>query len=124
LVRVGENIGPADAQVLLSKNQSALRAKILEQIGQAGLAPPNAKELSQTLGQKPESIAPLMTLCIEDGLLVDVGDGLFYPPAARDLERPSGDDLLASPCRSSDAGEIHEAGDLTRVFCDHSVDTC
>ena len=32
LVRVGENIGPADTQVQLSKNQVALRAKVLEQI--------------------------------------------------------------------------------------------
>src|SRR5260370_10233624 len=86
LVRVGENIGPADAQVQLSKNQSALRAKLLDQIGQGGLTPPNLKELAQSLGQKAEQSQTLLTLSVEDGFLVDIADGLHYPPPP--LERP------------------------------------
>jgi selenocysteine-specific elongation factor len=120
LVRVGENIGPADAQVQLSKNQSATRSKILEQIGQAGLAPPNAKELSQTLGQKPESIAPLLTLCIEDGLLVNVGDGLFYPPAALERAREICAATLAANA-SATMSQLREAWGVTRKY---SVPLC
>jgi selenocysteine-specific elongation factor len=120
LVRVGENIGPADAQVQLSKNQTATRAKILEQIGQAGLAPPNAKELAQALGQKPESVAPLLTLCIEDGLLVDVGDGLFYPPAALERAREICAAMLAAQ-GSATMSQLREAWGVTRKY---SVPLC
>ncbi len=82
LVRIGPNIGPADAQVKLSKTQTAARAKILEQIQQAGLTPPNLKELVQAVGQKVETIEPLLELCVEDGLLLEVGEGLYFPLAA------------------------------------------
>jgi selenocysteine-specific elongation factor len=120
LVRVGDNIGPADAQVQLSKNQTATRAKILGEINQAGLAPPNSKELSQTLVQKPELIATLLTLCIEDGLLVDVGDGLFYPPAALERAREICAATLAAK-GSATMSQLREAWGVTRKY---SVPLC
>jgi selenocysteine-specific elongation factor len=120
LVRVGENIGPADAQVQLSKNQAAARGKILEQIGRAGLAPPNAKELSQALGQKPEAIAPLFALCVEDGLLVDVGEGLFYPPAALEQAREICAQALAAE-KTATMSQLREAWGVTRKY---SVPLC
>jgi len=119
-VRIGENIGPADAQVQLSKNQAAARAKILEQISQAGLAPPNAKELAQALGQKPEAIAPLFALCVEDGLLVDVGDGLYYPPAALERAREICAQMLAAGATAT-MSQLRETWGVTRKY---SVPLC
>jgi selenocysteine-specific elongation factor len=120
LVRVGENIGPADVQVQLSKNQIALRAKLLEQIGQAGLTPPNLKELAQSLGQKTEQIQPLLTLCIEDGLLVDVGEGLHYPLAALEKARVICQSTLAQQGGAT-MSQLREAWGVTRKY---SVPLC
>ncbi|MGE5194839.1 MAG: selenocysteine-specific translation elongation factor [Deltaproteobacteria bacterium] len=120
LVRIGENIGPADAQVQLSKSQLALRAKLLEQIGQAGLTPPNLKELAQVLGQKPEQIQTLLTLCVEDGLLVDIGDGLHYPPAALERARAICQSTFAQHGGAT-MSQLREAWGVTRKY---SVPLC
>ncbi len=120
LVRIGENIGPADVQVQLSKNQAALRGKILEQIGAAGLTPPNLKELAQSLGQKVEQVQPLLTVCIEDGLLVDVGDGLHFPPAALEKARAICQSTLAQH-RGATMSQLREAWGVTRKY---SVPLC
>jgi len=120
LVRVGDNLGPADAQVQLSKNQLTLRTKILEQIGQAGLAPPNVKELALSLGQKTESLAPLLALCVEDGLLIDVGEGLFYPPGALERARGICQAALAQH-KAATMSQLREAWGVTRKY---SVPLC
>jgi selenocysteine-specific elongation factor len=120
LVRVGENIGPADAQVQLSKTQTAIRAKMLVQIGQGGLTPPNLKELAQSLGQKPEQIQTLLTLCVEDGLLVDIGDGLHYPPAALERARVICQSALAQHGEAT-MSQLREAWGVTRKY---SVPLC
>jgi selenocysteine-specific elongation factor len=120
LVRVGENVGPADAQVQLSKNQIAVRARLLDQIGQSGLTPPNIKELVQSLGQKTEQIQALLTLCVEDGLLVDVGDGLHYPPAALERARLICQTTLAQYGEAT-MSQLREAWGVTRKY---SVPLC
>ena len=121
LVRVGPNIGPADAQVQLSKNQIAARAKVLDLIQQAGLTPPNVKELLQALGQKPESLTPLLVLCVEDGLLIDLGEGLFYPPAALDKARSILQSALAEHKQGATMSQLREAWGVTRKY---SVPLC
>lgn len=120
LVWVGENIGPADAQVQLSKNQTAIRAKILDQIGRAGLAPPTVKELTQALGQRLESMSPLMTLCVEDGLLVEIAEGLYYPPPALERARAICEKTLAAQGEAT-MSQLREAWQLTRKY---SVPLC
>jgi selenocysteine-specific elongation factor len=120
LVRVGENIGPADAQVQLSKNQIAVRAKMLDLIGQGGLTPPNLKELVQSLGQKTEQIQALLNLCVEDGLLVDVGDGLHYPRAALEGARLICQTTLAQ-YGAATMSQLREAWGVTRKY---SVPLC
>jgi selenocysteine-specific elongation factor len=120
LVRVGDNIGPADAQVQLSKNQLALRGKILDLIGQGGLTPPNLKELAQSLGQKTEQIQPLITLSIEDGLLVEIGDGLYYPPAAIEQARVICQSTLTQHGEAT-MSQLREAWGVTRKY---SVPLC
>lgn len=120
LVTVGPNIGPADAQVQLSKNQAALRAKLLEEIGRGGLAPPTLKELAQSLGQKVESLVSLLTVCLEDGLLIEVAEGLYYPPAALESARTICRDLLARQPAAT-MSQLREAWGTTRKY---SVPLC
>lgn len=120
LVAVGPNIGPADAQVQLSKNQAALRAKLLDEIGRGGLAPPTLKELAQSLGQKVESLVSLLTVCLEDGLLIEVAEGLYYPPAALESARTICRDLLAREAAAT-MSQLREAWGTTRKY---SVPLC
>lgn len=121
LVRVGPNIGPADAQVQLSKTQIATRTKMLDLIQQAGLTPLNVKELLVALGQKVESLMPLLVLCVEDGLLIDLGEGLFYPPAALEKARSVLQATLAAHAGGATMSQLREAWGVTRKY---SVPLC
>jgi selenocysteine-specific elongation factor len=121
LVRVGPNIGPADAQVQLSKTQIATRTKLLELIQQAGLTPPNVKELLTALGQKVETMMPLLVLCVEDALLIDLGEGLFYPPAALEKARAILQATLAAHAEGATMSQLREAWGVTRKY---SVPLC
>lgn len=121
LVRVGANIGPADAQVQLSKTQIATRTKMLDLIQQAGLTPPNVKELLTALGQKIETLMPLLALCVEDALLVDLGEGLFYPPAALEKARSILQATLAAHAGGATMSQLREAWGVTRKY---SVPLC
>lgn len=85
LVKVGSQIGPADAQVKLTKNQQAARTKLLEAIAAAGLTPPTTKELAAMVGQTLDQIAPLLHVSCEDGLLAKVADDLYF--SAEAIER-------------------------------------
>ncbi len=121
LVRVGPNIGPADAQVQLSKAQIATRTKLLDLIQQAGLTPPNAKEMPTALGQRTETLMPLLVLCVEDGLLIDLGEGLFYPPAALEKARVIMQATLAAHADGATMSQFREAWGVTRKY---SVPLC
>lgn len=95
LVRIGDNLGPADLQVKLTKAQSRTRQAMLDAISEGGLTPPLAKELVQSLDQKPAEIDQLLNLTAEDGLIVKVGDGLFMTPESLDLAREKCKETLA-----------------------------
>ena len=95
LVRIGDNLGPADLQVKLTKAQSRTRQAMLDAISDGGLTPPLAKELVQSLDQKPAEIDQLLNLTAEDGLIVKVGDGLFMTPESLDLAREKCKETLA-----------------------------
>lgn len=87
LVVSGDNLGPADQQVRLTKNQAAIRQSMLAEIAGALLQPPGVKDFAGKFGQTLPAIGRLLELCVEEGLLIDVGDGLFYTPAAVEQAR-------------------------------------
>lgn len=87
LVAIGANLGPADLQVQLTKQQRKTRDEILIQMTDGRLTPPTAKELAQSLGQKLKDIEQLMNLSVEDLLLVRLADGLYFTPEALDEAR-------------------------------------
>ncbi|HUG93964.1 MAG TPA: selenocysteine-specific translation elongation factor [Planctomycetaceae bacterium] len=115
LVEVGGNFGPADAQVQLTKKQQQTRAAMLERIGGAGLAPPTAKELADELRQPPEQLVPLLNLCVEDGLLVRLGDGLYVTPDAVEQARGQCEQLLADTGAAT-VSQLREAWGVSRKY--------
>ncbi len=115
LVMVGKNLGPADAQVKLSKNQQQQRNKILELISSGALAPPTTKQLTGELGVKPDQVASLLNICVEDGLLVAVSNQLFYTPEAIDSARGLAAELL-DESKQATMSELREKWDVSRKF--------
>lgn len=115
LVRVGTNIGPADAQVKLTKKQNAARNQMLEAIEAARLTPPNKKELSALTGQKPDDVATLLNLCEEDALLIRVSDDFFYTPTSMETARQKCAEALAGSAGVTLA-EIRDAWGVTRKY--------
>lgn len=114
LVAVGDHFGPADLQVQLSKAQTALRQAILQRIEAAGLTPPTDKELAVELSARPDAVQSIMILLIEDGLIVPVGSGLHYAPAALEQAREICRAVLAlGPATVS---QLREAWGVSRKF--------
>jgi selenocysteine-specific elongation factor len=115
LVQVGNNLGPANAQVKLTKQQKRNREHILESIDQGQLAPPTAKELGKQLGQEVANIETLLNLCEEDGLLVRVGPGMFYSPAALEQARTICAATLEDVSEAT-LSQLREAWGVSRKF--------
>lgn len=120
LVKVGPHIGPADAQVKLTKNQQAARTKLLEEITAASLTPPTTKELAATVGQKLEQIEPLLHVSCEDGLLLKVAEDLYFSTEAIERARQLCADFLGKNGPATMA-QLRDAWNVSRKF---SVPLC
>jgi len=115
LVKVGANIGPADVQVQLTKKQQQARNTMLAAIEAAGLTPPTAKELAASVGLSLADIGPLLNLCIEEGLLAKVSDGLCFSPTALEQARCLCENLLGDTDEVTMA-QLRDTWGVTRKF--------
>jgi len=122
LVLRGANIGPADAQVQLTKRQRQTVDAMLAAIAAAGLTPPTAKELSAQTGLALGELEQLLNLCREDGLLVRVGEAFHYTPENLERARAVCAEHLQEHGRAT-MSELREAWGVTRKFsvplCEH-----
>ena len=115
LVAIRSQIGPADVQVKLTKNQRQTLAKMLDALTAAGLTPPTVKVLSADLGQKPDQLQPLLNLSVEDGLLVRVNDELYFIPEAIETARGMTADYLSEHGEAT-MSQLREAWGVSRKF--------
>ncbi|MBW3539699.1 MAG: selenocysteine-specific translation elongation factor [Planctomycetes bacterium] len=115
LVEVGDNLGPADAQVRLTKKQQQARDQMLQSIRTAGLAPPTSKELAAAVRMPQEEVEPLLNLCVEDGLLVRVADGMYFTPEALESARATCRALLEAEGAVT-LSQMREAWGVSRKF--------
>jgi len=115
LVKVGPNLGPADAQVKLTKNQRQMRDRLLEVIAGAGLAPPTIKEFAAEMGQKIAEIDALLNLSVEDGLLVRVSEALCFSPDSLEQARLICESLLNTMGEAT-MSQLREAWGISRKF--------
>ncbi len=82
----GEGLRMAQHKVSLAADQAGLRQKLLDAHAEAGLAPPNAKDVLENLGISAKEAAPVLRLLCEEGALVKIKDGLYYHgPALNDI---------------------------------------
>jgi len=114
-MKIGENLGPADLQVKLTKAQTRNRQAMLDQITAGGLTPPLAKELAQSIEQKQAEADQLLNLTEEDGLIVKVGDGLFFTPEALDEARVKCKETLAEVDEATMA-QLRDGWGVTRKY--------
>jgi len=122
LVSTGMNLGPADAQVALTKAQRAARDQILIQVQDAQLTPPTIKELAASLDQKIDQLKILLGLCVEDGQLVEVSEDLFFSPEAIEAGRRICQGVLEEQEQAT-MSQLREAWGVSRKFsvplCEH-----
>ncbi|MED5399683.1 MAG: selenocysteine-specific translation elongation factor [Planctomycetota bacterium] len=115
LVVTGGNLGPADAQVQLTKAQRAARDTLLEQVQAAGLTPPTFKELGESLGQPRDGLQALLALCVDEGLVVAVSDDLHFAPTAIEQGRSVCADVFAQENEVT-MSQLREAWGISRKF--------
>jgi len=115
LVRVGDNLGPADAQVQLSRNQRNILSQILEQVTQSGITPPTAKELAAAHGQSLAQIEDLLTVAAEDGLLIKVSADMHFAPESLEAARQSLASYLDEHQQAT-LSALREAWGISRKF--------
>jgi len=115
LAAAGESLGPADAQVQLTKNQRRARDTTLAAIADSGLSPPTKKELAATTGFRVDQLEPLLTLCVQDGLLVEVSRDLLFTPQAIDHAIEMCREVLADSDGAT-ISELREAWGVSRKY--------
>ncbi|MBI1310240.1 selenocysteine-specific translation elongation factor [bacterium] len=120
LVRIGENLGPADLQVQLTKAQRKARDAMLDRIAVGQLAPPLSKELAADAGLKVGDAEQLLNLAVEDGLLLRVADGLYLTPQALEAARLKTKDAI-SEFGPVTMAQLRDAWGVTRK---HAVPLC
>ena len=122
LVTVGGNLGPSDGQVKLTKRQNLTLEKLLGQIEDAGLTPPTIKAMAAEVGEKIGDLTTLLNVCVEDGLLVKLGDSLLFPPSALEEARQACQTILKEKGQAT-MSELREAWGISRKFavpiCEH-----
>ena len=115
LAKVGEQLGPADLQVKLTKKQQRWRETILQSIAESHLTPPTNKELADAVGQTWDQIEPLLHLCVEDGLLIKIGKLLYFTPQAVDDARIKCGEFLATE-KEATLSQLREVWKVSRKF--------
>lgn len=87
LVAYGEVIRLATHRVSLRSDQEKLKKKLLKAYADAGLTPPNFKELVDSLKVNVKTATEMMRLLLEEGNIIKVKDGLYYhAPLMSELE--------------------------------------
>lgn len=115
LVELGANLGPADLQAQLTKQQRKNRDELLSRISAGNLTPPTSKELARTLDLKLSDTEQLLNLWVEDALLVRIGEGLYFTTTALDEARKRCRDLLQKQGPSTMA-DLRDAWEVTRKY--------
>ena len=115
LVELGSNLGPADLQVQLTKQQRRNRDELLNQITAGMLTPPMSKDLAKSLDLKLPDVEQVLNLWVEDAMLIRIGDGLYYTPEALTETRQRCLDQIKENGPATMA-ELRDAWGVTRKF--------
>lgn len=79
LVSEGDVLRTASHTVSLKSDQAGLRAALLQAHTDAAFTPPNLKDVLEDLHVDAKAAAPVLKLLCDEGSLVKVKDGLYFP---------------------------------------------
>lgn len=115
LIRSGENYGPADQCIQLSKRQQELRSQLMKTIELSGLVPPSLRELSEKLQQPVEKLQPLLQLDVDEGGIIKLGDDIYCSIAVLEsIRKVCIGWFHATP--SATVGQLRDAWKVTRKY--------
>ena len=83
LIRAGKMVGDEQAVALpkfapkLTAAQAQLRRRLLDAFAAAGLAPPDVSSVARDVRAGDADVRPVVDLCVAEGQLVHIGDGMF-----------------------------------------------
>ncbi|THB69380.1 MAG: selenocysteine-specific translation factor, partial [Desulfovibrio sp.] len=101
--------------VSLASDQEGLKQTLLDAYSQAGLTPPNLKDVLAPLDLTHKQAAPVLKLLVDQGHLVKVTEELYFPPSALDglVEKVRGH---FTDNETLDAPQFKELTGLSRKF--------
>lgn len=115
LVQVGEQVGPADMQVRLTKQQRQLYEAIRQQLSAGKLMPPTLKELAQSTARQPSDVEQMLNVMVEEQLITRASDEIGFTRSALEAARIACLDLFAQT-ESASMGQLRDAWAVTRKF--------
>lgn len=87
LVSEGDVLRTASHTVSLKSDQAGLRDALLKAHADAGFTPPNLKDVLEELHVDAKAAAPVLKLLCDEGNLVKIKDGLYFPgPVVQELK--------------------------------------
>lgn len=78
LVQEGDGLRLSSHKVVLAGDQAGLRQKLLAAHQEAGITPPNAKDVLASLDVNDKVGTPILRLLCEEGNLIKIREGLYY----------------------------------------------
>ncbi len=115
LVQIGEQIGPTDMQVRLTKQQRRLYDAAWQQLSTGKLMPPTLKELAQSTARQPDDVEQMLNLMVEEQLIIRATDEIAFTRSALEAARIKCRDLF-SQIESASMGQLRDAWAVTRKF--------
>ena len=115
-----QNVALADFAPVLTQAQQRLHGAIVSAFETAGLTPPAVAELSRNLDVAEEQLRPIIELCVNQGHLARLGEGMFLHRDQEALVRRRLEDEL----RSGDGMTMSEIKSVLGVSRKYAVPIC
>lgn len=115
LAQIGENLGPADLQVRLTKQQRQLYDSLWRQLSNGALTPPTFKEMVLASHQQTAEVDRLLSLMIEECLIIRAGNDVYFTRAAIESARVICCELFATSGPAA-MSQLRDAWGVTRKF--------
>ncbi len=105
---------------VLTQTQRRLHGAVVTTFRTAGLAPPGVADLSQTLNVDEELLRPIVELCVNEGHLTRLGDGMFLHADGEARVR----ELVAASLGDGDGMTLSEIKNILGVSRKYAVPIC
>ncbi len=110
----------AGFEPVLTRSQRRLHDAVVSTFRAAGLAPPGVARLSQALDVDEEQLRPIVELCVNQGHLLRLGDGMFLHADGEARVR----ELIGAELQSGEGLTVSQIKDVLGVSRKYAVPIC